>query len=68
MILRFKDDEDIWHDKVDDVEKVFLDYFQDIFTIPKPFNMELIFQTMDNKVTVEMNEALDMEFTRLEIK
>ena len=42
-ILRHKNDEDIWYDKVEDVKNVFLAYFHNIFTISNPSNMKLIF-------------------------
>ena len=42
-ILILKDDEDIWYDKAEDVENVFLAYFHNIFTTSNPSNMKLIF-------------------------
>ena len=33
MILRIKDDGDIWHDKKEELEEVFLSYFSNIFSM-----------------------------------
>ena len=67
MIMGIQDEANKWHDKSEDVGKVFLDYFHDIFTT-NPSNMDIIFQSMRCKVTVEMNGMLDKEFTKMEIK
>ena len=68
MIMGIQDEVNKWHDRVQDVEKLFLHYFHDIFTTSNPSNMDIIFQSMSSKVTTEMNGMLDKEFTRLEIK
>ena len=53
-IFAVKDD-DIWHEKTDEDERVFLEYFHNIFTSSNPSNVEMILQAMTSKVTVEMN-------------
>ena len=55
-------------DKMEDVEKVLLDYFGNIFTTSEPSEMEHIFQSISTRVTAEMNNNLDKEFTIVEIK
>ena len=67
-ILRIKDDGDCWHDNADGVEKVFCDYFKAISITSNLSHMDHILQSFDTKVTVEMNQSLDKEVTKEEIK
>ena len=57
-----------WYDNMEDVEKVFLDYFNNIFTTSNPSNMKHIFQAIDTRVTIDMNKFLDKDVTISEIR
>ena len=50
------------------MERVFIAYFNDIFTSSNPHSMDIILQTIEGSVIFEMNGALDKEFTCEEVK
>ena len=67
-ITRIQDGNSFWYETEDEVESVFLDYFSNLFTTSNPSGMDTIFQVMDCKVSREMNEMLDIEFTDKDVK
>ena len=50
------------------IMKVFLDYFNSIFTTSRPTNMELVYRVVENRLSEEMNDSLVKEFTKGEIQ
>ena len=67
-LKKIKNNEDTWRDKAVDVERVFIDYFNDLFFSSNPYSMDIIFQTIEGKVIAKMNEGLDKKVTREEVK
>ena len=66
MILRIKDDNNTWIDKEKDIVNVFVSYFN--FTTSCHTNIKQIFQTVDCRISNEVNADLVKEFTVEEIK
>ena len=67
-ITKIQDGNDSWHETDDEIGNVFLAYFNNLFTTSRPSCMDTIFQVMDCKVSREMNDKLDMKFTKDEVK
>ena len=62
-----KNEEGLCFDKMEEVERIFMDYFENIFTTCNPSNMDKIFQVINTRVTSEMMR-LDKEFTITKVK
>ena len=62
------DEDDKWYEKEEDITRVFLDYFQRVFTSSKPTSKMMFFQVMERKLGDEENVKLLREFTEVEIK
>ena len=67
-VLRLQDETGRWHETHGNIEKVFLDYFSDLFKSSTPSNMEEIFQVINTRVTPAMNQALDKDVSLEEIQ
>ena len=63
------DDEDKWTKEAEDVERIFCDYFANLFTstYPTQAQVEAALQGIPIKITKEMNEILDHLFSEDEI-
>lgn len=59
-----------WREDILDIENEFSNYFTTLFTssTPSQLNVELALQSLEPKVTAEMNSELDKEFSPEEIK
>ena len=57
-----------WYEHEKDITRVFLNYFERIFTSSNPTSMETIFQAMESKIGDDDNANLLKEFTEEEIK
>ena len=56
-----------WKEKEAEVTKVFLNYFSSIFTSSKPTNMELVYEAVEKRILMEMNDTLVKDFTKEKI-
>lgn len=63
------DKHDKWTEEAEDIERMFCDYFTNLFTSIRPSQdqIEAVLQGMPSKVTEEMNEELDQPFTEDEV-
>lgn len=63
------EDEDKWTEEAEDVERIFCDYFANLFTSTHPTQaqVEAALQGIPIKITEEMNEILDQPFSEDEI-
>ena len=62
-ILRIRGENNDWFDINEGIQKVFVDYFTDIFTTSNPSFVEEFLKAMDKRVSDEMNNMLDKPFT-----
>ena len=67
LVMRIKDDEGRWHEKEEDVAKVFTSYFRSLFTSSGPQYLENVTDKVSTRVTAEMNSHLTKPFTQDEI-
>ena len=56
------DDEGVWLDSQDDIERVILDYFTNIYSSGHLSSFEASLRAVSQRVTPKMNEALLCEF------
>lgn len=68
-ISRLEDEDRIWTEETEDVERSFCKYFKNIFTTTNPSQAQLDAALTDlpEHVTAEMNSLLDQEFTEEEV-
>ena len=67
MISRLQDGKGNWCDTVIEIEEVLVDYYSKIFKSSNPANLEVTLNTMDKKVTSDMNVWLDKVVSEDEI-
>ncbi|KAL0433799.1 UNVERIFIED_CONTAM: hypothetical protein Slati_2714200 [Sesamum latifolium] len=69
-IVRLKDDHGLWGEDSEGIQEVLLGYFRDIFSSSNPFDpvVEAGLNTVNPRVTAEMNESLIQPFTAQEVR
>lgn len=64
-IFGLEDEYGAWKKEVEDVERLFCEYFTNIFTStnPSPIHMAAVLANLPKQITGEMNNFLDQKFT-----
>ena len=67
--MGLEDEDGIWKEEAEDVERLVCDYFANIFstTNPSPIQLEATLAELPKRVTEEMNCFLDQKFTAEEV-
>lgn len=60
--------DDVWYDKLEDIEREVLDYFTTIFSTTNPTSFEASLKSINLRITVDMNESLLKEFSEVEVR
>ena len=63
------DENNRWSEKAEDIERMFCEYYHNLFTSTNPSqqHLELALRNMPHKVSAEMNSHLDQPFTEADI-
>lgn len=64
VIKGIEDDDGVWLTEGNEVEKMFLDYFKDIFKTSQPTGTDQILTNVQNMVSTEMNSWLSRDLCR----
>ncbi|GAU39667.1 hypothetical protein TSUD_60340 [Trifolium subterraneum] len=67
-IKKLKDDDEIWWSGQDNVEKVFLHYFADLFSSSNPVDVEKTCEAIKKRLSPDHVELCNQSFTAKEIK
>lgn len=65
-INRILDENGVWCETEDNIAEVAVNYFERLYTMSQASNMTMIIDTIQSRVTTEMNHDLISEFTREE--
>ena len=68
LILKVRDERNIWQMQEERIVAVFLEYFNSIFTTSTPTEMKYIFEKVEGRITEDMNGMLMKEFTKEEVR
>lgn len=60
--------DDVWNDKPKDIEREVLDYFMTIFSTVNPPSFEASLESINPRITANMNEFLLKEFSEVEVR
>lgn len=65
-IMGLENDQGIWNEEIEDVERLFCEYFTNIFTTtnPSPTQLNAALTNLSRRVTKEMNNFFDQKFTK----
>lgn len=67
-ISRIQDEDGEWWEAEDSIANVATKYFERLFTTSQPRNMMVVTESIQSRVTLEMNHDLISEFTREEVE
>lgn len=67
--MGLENDQGIWNEEIEDVERLLCEYFTNIFTTinPSPTQLNAALTNLSQRVIREMNNFLDQKFTKEEI-
>ena len=60
--------DDVWYDKPEDIEKEVFDYFTNIFSTASPSSFEASLESINLRITTDMNESLLKDFSEVEVR
>ena len=66
-ILQIQDETRRWQETQENVERVFMNYFGNLFQTSNPGNLDTIFHVFYTRVTPKMNQILDNKVTSEEV-
>ena len=58
----------MWYDKPEDIEKEVFDYFTNIFSTTSPSSFEASLESINLRITADMNESLLKDFSEVEVR
>ena len=67
-ITRLLDDMGVWRESTLGVAEVAVSYFEKLYTTSHPDRIQEVIDTMELKVSVEMNQDLIKQFTKEEVE
>lgn len=66
-ITKLRDNDGIWRESEDELQKVVVDYFMDLFSSSHPADFEGVLDKVEPRVTAEMNRELGKPYTGEEV-
>ena len=67
-INRIMDENGSWHDFVEGIAEVAVNYFKNLYSTSHPTRILEVLETIPNKINDDMNQRLIQEFTREEVE
>jgi hypothetical protein len=68
VIKKLKDEDGTWWHGDDRIEKVFLNFFEDLFSSSNPVGMDLVCQVVNGRLSTDHIESCNQIFTKEEVK
>ena len=67
LIVGIRDDQDRWHDQLDDIASFLIKYYQDLFSSTRQQVLSNVLECNPNVINKEMNNLLCVEFLESEV-